>query len=66
MITDGTDSAIAVPFGVAIHPSSGDILIGDAKDYAGNGVLSCYSAAGVRRWQVSVGVVPGHIAMIRE
>lgn len=63
-ITDGTESDISVPYGIAVHPETGDIFITDAKNYVSSGTLYCYSAAGKRKWSVRTGDIPAHIAFL--
>ncbi len=63
-ITDGTDADITVPYGLAVNPENGDILVTDAKDYVTPGRLHCYNRAGVRRWSVTTGDIPGHITFV--
>ena len=63
-ITDGTDADIAIPYGVAVHPITKDILVTDAKDYVSPGRLLCYSNDGVLKWDVRTGDIPAHIAFL--
>ncbi len=42
IITDGTESQIVSPYGIAVHPTNGDIYITDAKNYTSSGTLYCY------------------------
>jgi len=65
-ITDGTDADITMPYGIAVNPENGDILVTDAKDYVTPGRLNCYTRAGVRRWAVTTGDIPGHIAFVEK
>ena len=62
--TDGTDADITVPYGLAVNPENGDILVTDAKDYVTPGRLHCYNRAGVRHWSVTTGDIPGHITFV--
>ncbi len=61
-IKDGTESQIAVPYGVAVNPETREILVTDAGDYVTPGKLHCYDAKGVRKWSVTTGDIPAHIA----
>jgi len=61
-ITDGTEADIAVPYGLAVNPENGDILVTDARDYVTPGRLHCYSRDGVRKWSVTTGDIPAHFA----
>ena len=60
-ITDGTEADIAVPYGLAVNPENGDILVTDARDYVTPGRLHCYSPDGRRKWIVTTGDIPAHI-----
>lgn len=62
IITDGTESAIASPYCIAINPTTRDIFVTDAKDYSVPGEVHCYTKAGVKKWTQTTGIIPGHIA----
>lgn len=61
-ITDGTESDIRVPYGVAVNPVTADIYVTDARSYLNPGYLHCYSAEGIRKWSVRTGDIPACIA----
>jgi DNA-binding beta-propeller fold protein YncE len=61
VITDGTDSEIISPYGLAVNPENGDILIADAGSYVLPGTLHCYTSAGVHKWSVTTGDIPSRI-----
>ncbi len=61
-ITDGTGSAITLPYAVAVNPATREIFVADAKDYKTPGELRCYSQKGALKWKATTGVIPGHIA----
>lgn len=63
-ITDGTEADIAIPYGIAIHPETGDIFVTDAKNYVSSGTLHCFSKDGVRKWSVRTGDIPAHITFL--
>ncbi len=65
-ITDGTQRDIAVPYGIAIHPETGEIFVTDAKNYISSGVLHCYGRDGRRKWSVRTGDIPAHIAFLER
>lgn len=65
-ITDGTDSSIQAPYSIAVHPTTGDILIGDARDYYNPGTLFCFSPQGILRWKAHAGVNPAHIVFVAK
>lgn len=60
-ITDGTEKNIAVPYGIAIHPETGDIYLTDARNYVSSGILYCYSRDGRLKWSVRTGDIPAHL-----
>ncbi|MDE6310780.1 MAG: YncE family protein [Muribaculaceae bacterium] len=64
-ITDGTEKEITIPYGIAIHPETGDIFITDAKNYVSSGTLYCFSQDGKKKWSVRTGDIPAHIAFLR-
>ncbi len=63
-ITDGTETDITIPYGIAVHPETGDIFVTDAKNYVSSGTLHCYSREGKRKWSVRTGDIPAHIAFL--
>lgn len=65
-ITDGTEKNITIPYGIMIHPETGDIFVTDAKNYVSSGVLHCYSKEGVHKWSVRTGDIPAHICFLRK
>jgi len=46
-------------YGLAVNPSTGDLLIADALDYQSRGYVRICNAAGVMRSKYQVGVIPG-------
>ena len=65
-ITDGTEKDITIPYGIAIHPETGDIYVTDAKNYVSSGVLHCYDKDGKRKWSVRTGDIPAHMVFLKE
>ncbi len=65
-ITDGTEKDIAKPYGVAIHPETGDILLTDAKNYVSSGTLYCFDKEGKKKWSVRTGDIPAHICFLTK
>lgn len=63
-ITDGTDKDITIPYGIAVHPETGDILVTDAKNYVSSGSLHCYTPDGKKKWSVRTGDIPAHITFL--
>ena len=65
-ITDGTEKDITIPYGIAIHPESGDIFVTDAKNYVSSGTLYCFSPEGKKKWSVRTGDIPAHIVFLKK
>lgn len=65
-ITDGTEKSITIPYGIAIHPETGDILVTDAKNYVSSGTLYCFDHQGRRKWSVRTGDIPAHITFLKR
>lgn len=65
-ITDGTDNEITIPYGIAIHPETGDIFVTDAKNYVSSGTLYCFTRDGRKKWSVRTGDIPAHITFLRK
>lgn len=57
-------SQIEVPYGLALHPETGDIFLTDAKDYVTPGTLYCFSKEGHLKWKTTTGDIPGHFAFL--
>ena len=65
-IKDGTDTKIKVPYGLAVHPHTGEILVTDAKDYVSPGTLHCFGPDGIRKWSITTGDIPAHIVFTHK
>lgn len=63
-ISDGTEKDIRIPYGVAVHPVTGDIYETDARTYVNPGRLHCYSPDGTLKWSVRTGDIPAHFAFL--
>ena len=63
-ITDGTEKEITIPYGIAIHPETGDIFVTDAKNYVSSGTLYCFDRHGKKKWSVRTGDIPAHICFL--
>lgn len=63
-ITDGSEKDIRMPYGIAVHPETGDIYVTDAKNYVSTGALICYSPEGKKRWKVYTGDIPAHMTFL--
>ena len=51
-ITDGT--VITAPYGLDIDAATGDIYLGDAKDYTAAGTVTCFDNTGKKKFSFSV------------
>ena len=65
-ITDGTEKEITIPYGIAIHPETGDIYVTDAKNNVSSGTLYCFSPDGKKKWSVRTGDIPAHITFLEK
>ena len=65
-ITDGTEKEITIPYGIAIHPETGDIFVTDAKNYVSSGTLYCFDREGRKKWSVRTGDIPAHITFMQR
>lgn len=63
-ITDGTERNITIPYGIAVHPETGEIYVTDAKNYVSSGTLHCYTPDGRLKWSVRTGDIPAHICFL--
>lgn len=65
-ITDGTDKKIAIPYGIAVHPVTKEVLVTDASNYVSPGTLYCFDTGGKKKWSVTTGDIPAHFAFIHK
>ncbi len=65
-ITDGTEKSIQKPYGLAVNPETGDVLVTDARDYLTPGTVYCFSRAGVKMWSAVTGDIPSRIAFTHK
>ena len=63
-ITDGTEKEIEIPYGINVHPITGDIYVTDAKNYVSSGALHCYSREGKKKWSGRTGDIPAHMVFL--
>jgi DNA-binding beta-propeller fold protein YncE len=66
IITDGTDAAIRVPYGITVNPITKDIYITDAKNYVTPGTLYCFDKNGKKKWDVYTGDIPAHFTFLKK
>lgn len=65
-ITDGTDAAIVMPYGIAVNPITKDIYVTDASSYVDAGRLYCFSSDGIKKWDVRTGDIPAHFVFLGD
>ncbi|MDR0681631.1 MAG: YncE family protein [Dysgonamonadaceae bacterium] len=65
-ITDGTEQQIQIPYGIMVHPQTGDIYVTDAKNYVSPGTLYCFDREGRQKWNVRTGDIPAHFVLLEE
>ncbi len=65
-ITDGTEREITIPYGIAVHPITGDIFVTDAKNYVSSGTLYCFDRHGRKKWSARTGDIPAHICFLEN
>lgn len=65
-IKDGTDKGIKIPYGLAVNSNNGEFFVTDAKDYVTPGTLYCFNPNGTKKWEVTTGDIPAHIAFTRK
>lgn len=63
-ISDGTEQKIKSPYGLAIHPTTGEIFIMDAGDFTSSGTLFIYTKEGVLKAQIPTGDIPNGIVFL--
>ncbi|HMH31552.1 MAG TPA: hypothetical protein VK543_00905 [Puia sp.] len=63
-ITDGT--SINNPFAITINPASGEVFIGDAKDYISNGSVYAFDKTGRLEFTLTAGINPGRIVLFNH
>ncbi len=61
-ISDGSGQEIQKPYGISVHPTTGDIYVTDAKNYVVPGTLHCYDRQGKHKWSVRTGDIPSCMA----
>jgi hypothetical protein len=65
-VTDGT--AITLPYALNIDEVTGDVYVGDAKDYVSSGEVFCFDHTGKKKFSFSVapGLNPNTVVFIRK
>lgn len=52
-------------YSVAVDDATGDVYLGDAKDFVRNGEVNIYTIVGVPKGKFDVGIIPGTIVFKR-
>ncbi len=65
-VTDGT--TIVNPYGLDIDPATGDVYVGDAKDYISSGTVYCFDKTGKEKFSFSTspGISPIRTQIIQQ
>lgn len=63
-ITDGT--SITTPYTISGDPLTGEIFIGDAKDYSSNGAVVAFDKTGKKEYSITAGINPGKIVLVNK
>jgi YVTN family beta-propeller protein len=65
-IIDGT--SVQNPYGLDIDPATGDVYVGDAKDYVSSGQVYCFDKNGNKKFSFSVtpGISPIRTVLIQQ
>lgn len=63
-ITDGT--SITTPFAIKTNPLTGEVFIGDAKNYVSNGILYAFDKTGKLEYKLTAGINPGSIVLLNK
>lgn len=61
-MTQEVQTQLRVPYGIAVNPANGDVIVSDARNYVTPGALYCLSPVGELKWMVRTGDIPAHIA----
>ncbi|MDR2424704.1 MAG: YncE family protein [Prevotellaceae bacterium] len=65
-IDNESKTLIKTPYGIAVHPENGEILIADADNYITPGRLFRLNRAGKLLQTITTGDIPAHIAFTRK
>jgi YVTN family beta-propeller protein len=65
-ITDGT--VVKNPYGLDIDPATGDVYVGDAKDFVSSGEVFCFDKTGKKKFSFSVtpGISPFKTVLVEQ
>lgn len=60
-ISDGTETKIRIPYGIAVNPETREIYVTDAGNYVTPGRIYCFSPEGKQKWNTETGDIPAHL-----
>lgn len=63
-LSEAEAKKITTPYGIAVNPETGDILIADAGNYVLPGTLYVFNSRGTERWHTKTGQIPGQIVFL--
>jgi DNA-binding beta-propeller fold protein YncE len=65
-ISDGT--IVQNPYGLDVDPLTGDVYVGDAKDYTSSGQVFCFDKTGKKKFSflVTPGISPIRTVLIQQ
>ncbi len=65
-VAPDVQAEIRMPYGIAVHPETGDIFLTDARNYVSSGILHCLRSDGTEKWQMRTGDIPARIAFTKK
>lgn len=63
-LSDEVQEKITYPYSVAVHPTTGDIVLTDASDFVTPGILFYCNAEGRLLWKHTTGDIPGSVVFL--
>lgn len=58
-------SRFVSPYGIAVNPANGDILVTDSQNYRANGDIYCFALDGTLRWKAETTMGPSRICFVK-
>ncbi|WP_231477612.1 YncE family protein [Prevotella sp. HUN102] len=55
---------VKIPYGLIVHPITGDVYLMDATNYVSSGKLFCFDRNGKYKWNTWTGDIPGHACFL--
>lgn len=65
-IAQPTDNPITTPYGIMVHPLTGNVYLMDATNYVSSGKLYCFDQNGKFKWVTWTGDIPGHGCFLKK